>query len=168
MEIQVRDIPAGGIAIAVNENADQFDPNIIEGELAGSFTLSRSGDSVRIGGILRASLQLLCGRCLEEFPRSLHIPVRVAFEKEAGDDGLIEGDPETNDYDVSFYQGESINLTDLAREELLLNLPMSFLCTDGCLGLCPRCGNNQNRLRCACDLDDGDPRWAPLKKFLKR
>jgi uncharacterized protein len=167
MQIHVRDIPADGITVALDEDADQLDPNIIGGGITGNITLSRSGDSVLISGILHASLRLLCGRCLECFPRSLEISVHMDFEKEVVGGVANGGEVENNDLDISFYKGETINLRDFIREELLLNLPMAYLCTDGCLGLCPRCGTNRNNSRCGCILDEGDPKWAPLQKFMK-
>jgi len=45
-------------------------------------------------------------------------------------------------------------------------MPMKPLCKPDCQGLCPVCGGNRNRERCACRADWVDPRMEPLKKLL--
>jgi len=47
-----------------------------------------------------------------------------------------------------------IDLTQLAREEIILGYPDRLLCREDCKGLCPRCGWNLNESRCACVNDD--------------
>jgi uncharacterized protein len=44
---------------------------------------------------------------------------------------------------------------------VLLDLPLAPLCSEECLGLCPRCGQNWNLSSCACP-PEGDPRWSAL------
>jgi len=43
---------------------------------------------------------------------------------------------------------------------------MKPLCSEGCKGLCPRCGRNLNRGKCGCGAGGVDPRWSGLKKLL--
>jgi uncharacterized protein len=45
---------------------------------------------------------------------------------------------------------EIIDLTEGIREEIILNLPLKNLCSEDCLGLCPRCGKNLNEGPCGC------------------
>ncbi|HCR44310.1 MAG TPA: nucleic acid-binding protein [Ruminococcaceae bacterium] len=44
-----------------------------------------------------------------------------------------------------------LNLDDLIREDILLELPTKFLCRADCRGLCPRCGKNLNDGPCDCE-----------------
>ena len=57
--------------------------------------------------------------------------------------------------------GDELDLEPLARDAVLLELPLAPLCAEDCQGLCPTCGANRNtetvRLRPAAD-----PRWAAL------
>ncbi len=48
--------------------------------------------------------------------------------------------------DVSFgaFDGKVVDLRPLLREELILSLPMRFLCSSACRGLCLACGQNLN------------------------
>ena len=46
---------------------------------------------------------------------------------------------------------------------MLLELPMNLLCSEECRGLCPHCGKNLNREKCACrDEEEPDARWGAL------
>jgi uncharacterized protein len=71
--------------------------------------------------------------------------------------------PET---EISYYQGDSLALEDVLREQVLLSLPLRTLCKPDCKGLCPRCGANRNRQPCTCVGDD--PRWEALASLRGR
>ncbi len=57
--------------------------------------------------------------------------------------------------------GDELDLEPLARDAVLLELPLAPLCADDCRGLCPTCGANRNTEPCDCAVP-GDPRWAAL------
>jgi uncharacterized protein len=63
------------------------------------------------------------------------------------------------------FDGRSIDLEPMLREQTLLALPMDALCSEGCLGICPVCGQNLNEARCGCDPHLPDPRWEKLKSL---
>jgi uncharacterized protein len=67
--------------------------------------------------------------------------------------------PET---EIGYYQGDSLLLEDVLREQVLLSLPVRTLCKPDCKGLCPRCGQNRNSQPCHCDEGPSDPRWEAL------
>jgi uncharacterized protein len=56
--------------------------------------------------------------------------------------------------DEYFYSGDTIDLTDLVREQVLLSLPTYPLCRPSCRGLCPRCGVDLNRMACRCTAEE--------------
>ena len=51
----------------------------------------------------------------------------------------------------------------LLRDDILLDLPTKFLCTDDCKGLCPTCGKDLNDGPCQCVKHSLDPLWRFLK-----
>ena len=55
--------------------------------------------------------------------------------------------------------GDQLDLMPLARDAVLLHLPLAPLCRDDCAGLCPSCGNDLNQSTCDCDMTIPDPRW---------
>ncbi len=57
--------------------------------------------------------------------------------------------------------GDVLDLEPLARDAVLLELPLAPLCRPDCRGLCPQCGANWNENQCAC-VPAGDPRWSAL------
>ena len=57
--------------------------------------------------------------------------------------------------------GDELDLEPLARDAVLLELPLAPLCTEDCKGLCPTCGANRNTESCDC-APPADPRWAAL------
>jgi uncharacterized protein len=73
---------------------------------------------------------------------------------------LFVGDPEEGEtYPIL---GDHIDLEPLARETVVLALPLAPLCRPDCSGLCPSCGADLNAGACACPPADADPRWAAL------
>ena len=56
---------------------------------------------------------------------------------------------------------DELDLEPLARDAVLLELPLAPLCREDCAGLCPTCGANRNNETCDC-APAADPRWAAL------
>ena len=57
--------------------------------------------------------------------------------------------------------GDELDLEPLARDAVLLELPLAPLCREDCAGLCPTCGANRNTESCDC-APPTDVRWAVL------
>ena len=118
-------------------------------------------------GRLEAELQLACVRCLEPFESTVSagfqlILVRDPVPAADGEVGLDRDDL------VLFHAAEGrVDLAEIAREQLCLNLPLKPICEPGCLGLCPTCGGNRNRIVCGCRSEAVDPRLAPLLELNK-
>ncbi len=58
-----------------------------------------------------------------------------------------------------------LNLDELVREDIFLQLPNKFLCSEDCKGLCPTCGKDLNEGPCSCKKEV-DPRLAVLQQLL--
>ncbi|MDP2992344.1 MAG: DUF177 domain-containing protein, partial [Deltaproteobacteria bacterium] len=54
------------------------------------------------------------------------------------------------DMDVSFFDGETVDVAQIAAEQIFLQLPVKPLCHEECKGLCPHCGVNLNLISCDC------------------
>jgi len=137
------------------------------GKLVGQCDLSvratRVDDKVELTGAVSAVVEFECDRCLA----NLSIPVEAAFdlvyvppigtgeEHELGD----------NDLSLGYYHDGTIDVDDLAREQIELALPMARLCTEECRGLCPECGANLNLSKCSCSEEQVDARWAALNEL---
>lgn len=73
-----------------------------------------------------------------------------------------------NEEDDSYIQVQDykLDLDELIRADILLELPSKYLCSEDCKGLCPVCGKNLNEGPCGCDLHQIDPRLEVLKKLI--
>ena len=63
-------------------------------------------------------------------------------------------------------QDYQLDLDELIRADILLELPTKFLCSPDCKGLCPKCGRNLNEGPCGCNTHQMDPRLEVLKKLI--
>jgi len=126
--------------------------------------ISRTGHEVRLRGNISASAEVDCDRCL----KTVAVPVETEFDvtyvptedyKRSGTAELQE-----EDLSLSVFDGETIDLDELVREQVLLALPARALCGEECKGLCPTCGTDRNANSCDCHSKEIDPRWAGLLK----
>ncbi len=74
------------------------------------------------------------------------------------------GEPDGDEYVLA--PDGKVELDELLREDVLLDLPGKFLCREDCKGLCPRCGKNLNQGDCGCPKQEVDPRLAALQALL--
>jgi uncharacterized protein len=120
------------------------------------------GDVFSIAGRCTATGPLSCSRCLEAVPWSVQEDFSLEYRMPASAPLDAEASLEEEDLDVVFLQGEELDLTELAAEQVLLGLPMRIVCQSSCAGLCPRCGGNLNNDgECGCE-PEVDPRWGAL------
>ncbi|MCE9571609.1 MAG: DUF177 domain-containing protein [Deltaproteobacteria bacterium] len=131
--------------------------------------------TVFANGSIKGELRVACGRCvgpativIDEKLRVTYVPgtddpaaiAAIEAEVEAGDsDGL---ELEEDDLELFHYDGETIDLEPLIREQFVLAVPYAPLCREDCKGLCAQCGADLNTAPCACESPI-DPRFAALK-----
>jgi uncharacterized protein len=101
-----------------------------------------------------------CRRCLRPVTGELVALVREVFERAPR---LREGDLDAADEAETYpLIGDTLDLAPLARDALLLELPLAPLCRDDCAGLCPTCGADLTEAPCDCSAEVTNPRWAAL------
>jgi len=118
-----------------------------------------------VEGTIRAELEIECTRCLEKIDKKFEIPFEAAFVAPENYTQAKEAELNAGDLDVSVLEGNEIDLTELVREQILLNLPEQVFCREDCKGLCEKCGANRNLINCNCLENEVDPRWAALKNL---
>lgn len=128
---------------------------------------SKSALDVVVHGTLDASLNVPCARCLTPFDIDIHADLSVLYVpgakvKAAEDAGEVEYTLEDGEADTLPYDGETVVLDDLVRDELLLGIPMIPLCSDDCPGMSPAPGKGPDA---PSEKKDIDPRLAPLMAF---
>lgn len=99
-----------------------------------------------------------CDRCAAETER------RYAF---SFDHVLVTALQGEDTGELLVVENNQLNVDELARADIYLELPTKFLCSPDCKGLCPTCGANWNVAQCGCAVKETDPRLAVLKKLVE-
>ena len=172
--IKTSDLDAGGKDYRLVVRAPWI-RGVLEGHEASATThdgrlevrASKSGQDVVVHGTVDASLNVPCARCLEPFDVDVHSDVSVLYvpgakvkDSEAG--GEVEYTLDDAEADTLPYDGETVVLDDLVRDELLLGIPMIPLCSEGCPGMSPAPGSEATA---PSEKKEIDPRLAPLLAF---
>ncbi|MBU1097137.1 MAG: hypothetical protein CVV23_06785 [Ignavibacteriae bacterium HGW-Ignavibacteriae-2] len=109
---------------------------------------------------LSVDVKLTCDRCADDFESK--------FENHF-DNIYLFGREEEPLEDIDVYQlapeADKIDLSEDVKEYANLALPMKILCSEDCLGLCPKCGKNLNEQTCGCSKDNVSNVWEPLQKL---
>ena len=170
LRIDVRELERGPRSLKVSLPARHLNLDEgqvrVSGEVAVDLRAEReSQGGVRVQGTLGVEMQLTCARCLDVLSYPLAAHFNQYYQSNAHHSLAGEIALQKKDLEVGFFSGDFIDVSDIVREQILLNLPIKPLCQEGCRGLCPSCGRNRNRDRCRCDPAVSDPRLAPLLKF---
>ena len=96
--------------------------------------------------------------------RALDKPKRRAQRKEDDDEADSAASFELDEIDAEPFDGKTIDLDPVVREQVLLALPVSVVCRDDCKGLCTTCGQDLNEEDCGHGkVKEVDVRLAKLK-----
>lgn len=123
------------------------------GPVAFSGRLCRTGRGahLELTGRVAADVEGFCTRCLAPVRMRIESPVCVTFDRGAvAADGSDAEKPDRADYPIS---GSELDLETVARDALLLAVPMQFLCRSDCAGRCAHCGRSLNAGHCGCQTD---------------
>lgn len=154
-----------------------------------SASFKKVSGRVFVVGHFSAALKAPCKRCTTDVPVPIDIdfslrmipePVapRADATAEAGpakakrkyqkkeDDGQSPSAAsfELDEIDAEPFNGKTIDLDPVVREQVLLALPVSVVCRDDCKGLCATCGQDLNEQDCGHGkVKEVDVRLAKLK-----
>jgi uncharacterized protein len=117
---------------------------------------------IRLRGMFSGTFQIPCARCVEPVETPLSAEFDLIFRPGGVDTEAPERSITAPETEIGYYEGDSLALEDVLREQVLLSLPVRSLCKPECKGLCPRCGANRNLQPCSCDVGPSDPRWEAL------
>jgi len=129
------------------EKIEFLKPVTLEGEL------HLTGDIITLDGEIITKISLPCSRCLVNFNHDVDILIHEEFSTNF----------DNKDDEIIFIDGDTIDITNIVKNNIILSLPIKKLCNEDCKGLCQHCGINLNDTSCNCEKDDIDPRFAKLK-----
>ena len=116
------------------------------GGIAYDVSVQLLGHELLVRGSLRQRLTCVCVRCAADF-------------ESVAEEGAFTTSVEIPD------GTDFLDLTEEAREAIILALPGYPVCREDCKGLCMTCGANLNEVSCPCEKHI-DPRLEKLKQLL--
>ena len=124
-----------------------------------------AGAEVFVNGHIETRAQVECDRCLKQ----VELPVKSDFDLQyiTGAEYETSASAELTEevMSVSVFDGDTIDVDEIVKEQILLATPTRMLCQENCKGICPVCGTDKNTGDCECETKDVDPRWAALKNL---
>jgi uncharacterized protein len=141
VDVPLPDLAAGPVAVPPDE------PVHVEA------TLERIPEGIVVRGEVDVTWVAECSRCLRPLRGTLAVGIDELFEPNP-----IDGETYLLDHD-------SIDLDQVVRDAVVLELPLAPHCRDDCSGLCPTCGADRNEVACGCVDEVDDPRWAALRSL---
>lgn len=111
---------------------------------------------VELNAVAKPVLELNCDRCAK--------PITVPLQIEIFHTLVTHLNDESND-ELLLVNELRFDVGALITEDIFLELPSKFLCSEGCKGVCPKCGKDLNTDSCSCEKDV-DPRLEALKQLL--
>ncbi len=155
------------------------------GQLSASF--KKVSGRVFVTGAFSAGVKAPCKRCTKDVgvPLAVDFSLRMVPEP-TRPHGVEEGEPkkgrrreqkkeddgaadvaasfELDEIDAEPFDGKTIDLDPVVREQVLLALPVSVVCREDCRGLCATCGQDLNEQDCGHgQVKEVDVRLAKLK-----
>jgi uncharacterized protein len=139
--------------------------------VTGEITLAGTAGGVSLRGRVHAVAACVCSGCLTRFTLPLTMDVAEDFgPRDASTATAVSGNGEeqeltAGDFLVPVDAGDTIDVTEVIRQHVVLALPIAPRCREDCRGLCPGCGADLNNGPCGCVQDDVDPRLGVLRRW---
>jgi uncharacterized protein len=110
-------------------------PDLKLTQFKGVARVGRTPQGIIVHGDFQGRAPAECARCLTDFEQPLQATFDelYAFDKRS-----------TTESGLILPEDANIDLEPLAREYLLIELPINTVCKEDCQGLCPVCGTNLN------------------------
>ena len=122
-----------------------------------------AGAEVFVNGHIETRAQVECDRCLKQ----VELPVNADFDLQyitgAEYESSAAAELTEEVMAVSVFDGETIDVDEIVKEQISLAVPTRIMCQPDCKGICPVCGTDKNTSECEGEAKDVDPRWAALK-----
>lgn len=171
MEFNVAELLKRPVGATISYTIDQaFGP--IEGVnesgwLRGQVRLMKTNRSLLAQGDLRTTYRGLCSRCSEPFEDALPFGFEEEFFPMVD---ILTGRPLPPPPEPEAFTIDArhmLSLAEVIRQSAMLALPMQPTCQAACLGLCPQCGQNRNKVSCACIPTPEASPFAALRALVK-
>jgi uncharacterized protein len=166
--------------VGMRYSYDVEEPPIVDEDIectrpyTGNLVFTNTGNVLLIRGEVQTRVALQCSRCLTYFEEPLRFSVEEQFAMHASSQGprahhaFIVIEEDENPDAGKLFEGHLFDLTELLRQETMLELPLSPLHDPDCKGMCTRCGQNWNEGSCDCQEETFHPLSAQLGALLNQ
>ncbi len=167
MFLRLGEVPVEGLNVELSLESDAPAAKSInaDGPVKGTFRIEKTGSQLLIKGSVSGYVRLDCSRCLTsnryKIEEKISVELRPLSDTGEGEEMELASD----DLDVEYFRGDSLDLDHFIEEQVRLALPMKPLCSEECGGLCPSCGEATGSDVCTCNVEDIDPRWEALESL---
>ncbi|MHB8070808.1 MAG: YceD family protein [Candidatus Cryosericum sp.] len=143
LELQKLNIEEGSSQSFVFEESSIGDlPGITLLEpVTGQFVLSNLGIGYHLAGSFGTRVSQPCARCED--------PVEETVDFDVSETYLLTGEDDPDQEDVFVLESDVLDVSDVVRQNLLMEVDEFPLCKEDCKGLCPECGANLNEMTCS-------------------
>jgi uncharacterized protein len=107
---------------------------------------------IDVTGQIRAIVKTNCARCL----KPLEVPMELSVAETVG----------TGEEELTL-DGTVLDVGAMVTDNIVVNLPIRYLCSEDCKGICSHCGADLNEGPCGCTEEEVDDRLSKLKDLLK-
>jgi uncharacterized protein len=126
-------------------------------------TLTNTGRFLHVEGSVEAGLTTECVRCLAPVELEIAVPFTGDYLPESE---FVLAEESANEFTP--LTGNILDVDPVAREAVLLAIPMRPLCREDCPGLCHRCGYDLNIGKCPCEPSASHPGFDVLARLLPK
>jgi uncharacterized protein len=162
LDLQWKEEKASLLAYMKDLSRIDFD---FETPLQSEVKIRKAGRSVLMTGKVQTTLRLQCVRCLKEFSYPLSTTFELILQPSKEAPSEEETELGSEEMESSFFEGGEIHLSEIACEQIFLEIPYQPVCQEGCKGLCPICGKDQNLSSCQCVKEELGSGFSALKKL---
>jgi uncharacterized protein len=135
--------------------------DVIDGEV----NLLRTNQGIIAKAQVLIESPLVCSRCVRICDTQIGLDIEEEFFRVSDVSNKLNDDMLWEQEGTLIEDDNILDLSEVIRQYIIVNLPVKPLCKDQCKGLCQLCGVNLNELNCSCLDDSIDPKWASLLKF---
>jgi uncharacterized protein len=111
-------------------------------------------DDIDIHGSVDGQISFECDRCCEVSGKSVKEDFHYILMPKPDSGVTANENPDEDEApELSYYEGDEIDISALVLEQLVLSIPLKRLCEENCKGVCTGCGANLNAEKCQCRED---------------
>ena len=128
----------------------------------------KDSDRLHAGVDIAGEVKTFCSRCLN--PMTHRVKLGLDADYLPALPGMSDHlEEERVSREIGYYK-KSILLGEYIVSELVLSLPIRYICSPNCKGLCPGCGADLNNAPCTCEkpIDPRLQKLAVLKEKIRR